>query len=44
MLEVEDDGIGMDVEREGGLSLAASGAGGAEGRGLECATCGSAWR
>jgi two-component system LytT family sensor kinase len=27
MLEVEDDGIGMDMEREGGLSLAASGAG-----------------
>jgi two-component system, LytTR family, sensor kinase len=27
MIEVEDDGIGVDMEREGGLSLAASGAG-----------------
>jgi two-component system LytT family sensor kinase len=36
MLEVEDDGIGMDVEREGGLSLAASGTerGGSGGGGI----------
>jgi two-component system LytT family sensor kinase len=27
LLEVEDDGIGMDAEREGGLSLATNGAG-----------------
>jgi two-component system LytT family sensor kinase len=36
MLEVEDDGIGMDMEREGGLSLAASGTerGGSGGGGI----------